>query len=127
MSSIQRFGVEPRYSQAVVYGGVVYLSGQVGTSCGTFQQQCEEAFRCVDQQLEAAGSHKSRLLSLQIFLRSPELYAAMNAVYDHWLPVRGAGASGSSGAPTRNTICGVQFPNPLWQIEVVAIAALNAS
>ena len=120
MSSIQRFGVEPRYSQAVVYGGVVYLSGQVGLSCGTFQQQCEEAFACVDQQLEAAGSHKSRLLSLQIFLRSPELYAAMNAVYDHWLPARGA-------PPARNTICGVQFPNPLWQIEVVATAALNAS
>jgi len=122
MSSIQRFGVEPRYSQAVVHGGVVYLSGQVGLSCGTFQQQCEEAFNCVDQQLEAAGSHKSRLLSLQIFLRSPESYAAMNAVYDHWLP-----SGSASGAPARNTICGVQFPNPLWQIEVVAVAALNAS
>lgn len=125
MSSIQRFGVEPRYSQAVVHGGVVYLSGQVGLSCGTFQQQCEEAFACVDQQLEAAGSHKSRLLSLQIFLRNPEQYAAMNAVYDAWLP-SGSGA-GSDSAPARNTICGVQFPNPLWQIEVVAIAALNAS
>lgn len=122
MSSIQRFGVEPRYSQAVRHGGVVYLSGQVGN--GTFQQQCEEAFRCVDQQLEAAGSHKSRLLSLQIFLRSPEQYAAMNAVYDAWLP---SGSGPSSGAPARNTICGVQFPNPLWQIEVVAIAALNSS
>lgn len=123
MSSIQRFGVEARYSQAVVHGGVVYLSGQVGGSCGTFQQQCEEAFACVEQQLEAAGSHKSRLLSLQIFLRSPELYAAMNAVYDHWLP----SGSTSASAPARNTICGVQFPNPLWQIEVVAVAALNAS
>jgi enamine deaminase RidA (YjgF/YER057c/UK114 family) len=122
MSSIQRFGVESRYSQAVVHGGVVYLSGQVGLSCGTFQQQCEEAFACVDQQLEAAGSHKSRLLSLQIFLRSPELYAAMNAVYDHWL-----GSGSGSAPPARNTICGVQFPNPLWQIEVVAISALNAS
>jgi len=122
MSSIQRFGVEPRYSQAVVHGGVVYLSGQVGVSCGTFQEQCQEAFACVERELEAAGSHKSRLLSLQIFLRSPELYAAMNAVYDAWLTVRGGGAS----APARNTICGVQFPNPLWQIEVVAVAALNA-
>jgi enamine deaminase RidA (YjgF/YER057c/UK114 family) len=126
MSSIQRFGVESRYSQAVVHGGVVYLSGQVGLSCGTFQQQCEEAFNCVDQQLEAAGSHKSRLLSLQIFLRSPQMYAAMNAVYDHWLRPGSASASGSA-PPARNTICGVQFPNPLWQIEVVAVAALNAS
>jgi enamine deaminase RidA (YjgF/YER057c/UK114 family) len=40
----------------------------------------------------------------------------MNEVFEKWIP--------DGCAPTRATICNVKFPNPKWQIEVVAIAAL---
>ena len=40
----------------------------------------------------------------------------MNLVFDRWIP--------DGCAPTRATIGNVIFPNPKWEIEVVAIAAL---
>lgn len=115
---IRRIGVHPHYSQAVVYNGVCYLSGQVSWKGGNIGEQCREVFGLVDEQLIAAGSARDRILSMQIFLRDPADYAAMNEVWDQWMP---AGA-----APARNTICGVQFPNPTWLIEVVVVAAVAA-
>jgi enamine deaminase RidA (YjgF/YER057c/UK114 family) len=70
----------------------------------------------VQEQLLKAGSDKSKLLSLRIYLRNPEDYELMNTVFDKWIP--------DGCAPTRATICNVKFPNPKWQIEVVGIAAL---
>lgn len=113
---IRRIDSQPRYSQAVVHNGTVYLSGQISLQGGDITAQTREVFEHVERQLERAGSSKSRILNLQIFLVHPGHYDAMNAVYDEWLP---AGC-----APARNTICGVVFPNPSWLIEVVCYAAV---
>lgn len=113
---IHRIDVHSHYSQSVSYNGVVYLSGQVSWNGGDITEQCREVFRHVDEQLARAGSARDRILSMQIFLRNSADYAAMNAVWDEWMPV--------GAAPARNTICGVQFPNPAWLVEVVVTAAV---
>lgn len=113
---IHRIDSQPRYSQAVVYNGTVYLSGQISLQGGDITAQCREVFGHVERQLQAAGSSKDRILNLQIFLVHPGHYEAMNVVYDEWLP--------AGTAPARNTICGVVFPNPNWLIEVVCCAAV---
>jgi enamine deaminase RidA (YjgF/YER057c/UK114 family) len=115
---IKRIDTKKRYSEIVIHNNVVYLSGQVPWKCedSDFITQTEEVFNLVQEQLLKAGSDKTKLLSLRIYLRNPEDYELMNTVFDKWIP--------DGCAPTRATICNVKFPNPKWQIEIVAIASL---
>ncbi len=113
--------IEPKvtYSEAVRHGSTVYLSGQVPWKTaekGSFTEQAREVFQFIDKVLIEAGSSKEHILSLQIFLRNPGDYSAMNAEFLTWL----AGAK----PPARSTLCGITFPNPHWLLEVVCVAAL---
>jgi len=118
--SITRLGIATRYSQVVIHNNTLYLSGQVpwvtGPAGATIEEQTQEVLNFIDAELAAAGSDKSKLLSLQIFMRNPAEYERMNSVYDKWVS--------PGNAPARNTICGVQFPNPTWGLEMVVVAAL---
>ena len=118
MSDILRIDVNKRYSEIVIHNSTIYLSGQVPWNFEDydFSIQAEDVFNSIQNQLVRAGSDKSKLLSLRIYLRNPNDYDAMNVIYDKWIP--------EGCAPTRATIGNVIFPNPKWQIEVVAIAAL---
>ena len=115
---IQRFGITPTYSEGVIHNGVVYLSGQVPwqTAGNSIQEQTKEVLDLVQTGLLEAGSDKSRILSMQIFLRNSEDYMEMNKVFVEWLPL--------GTAPARNTICGIDFPKAEWGIEIVVVAAV---
>lgn len=114
---MQRLDVNPTYSNIVIYNNTVYLSGQVPWhSAGSdITSQVKEVFELVNINLIKAGSNKCKIISMQIFLKRPEDYKAMNEVFTLWIP--------EGCAPARNTICGVSFPNPKWDIEVVVVAA----
>lgn len=114
---IERIGVKPTYSEAVISNGTVYLSGQVPweTTGRDITEQVQEVLDLIDLRLAEARSDKTRILSMQIFLKSPENYAAMNDVFLKWIP--------EGCSPARNTICGVNFPTPGWGVEIVVIAA----
>lgn len=116
--SITRIGQMPTYSEAVSYGGVVYLSGQVpwATAGSGIAEQTEEVFQNIEKQLLAANSGLDRILSMQIFLENPADYEIMNSIFQKWIP--------AGNAPARNTICGIQFPKPGWRIEIVVVAAV---
>jgi enamine deaminase RidA (YjgF/YER057c/UK114 family) len=117
-SSIKRIDVKKRYSEIVIHNNTVYLSGQVPWLCenDNFTKQTEEVFRLIDEQLARAGSDKTKLLSLRIYIKDPNNYELMNSVFDNWIP--------DGCAPTRATIGNVIFPNPKWEIEVVVVASL---
>lgn len=119
MSSVKRLGTKPTYSEAVIHNNTVYLSGQVpwATASQSIEAQTKEVFDLVDLQLQLAGSDKSKILSMQIFLKDPQDYSEMNKVFTQWIP--------DGFAPARNTICGVKFPNSEWAIEVVVTAYLK--
>ena len=109
--------MKPTYSEAVIHNGTVYLSGQVPwMSAGqTIEKQTKEVLELIDTQLLAAGSSKFGILSMQIFLKNSEDYSEMNRVFVEWIPL--------GCTPARNTLCGIEFPNSKWNIEIVVIAA----
>jgi enamine deaminase RidA (YjgF/YER057c/UK114 family) len=81
---------------------------------GDITRQTSEALAKVDDMLARAGTDKSRLLSVQIWLKSMDDFDAMNAVYDAWVV--------PGDAPTR--ACGkVELADPGYRIEVIATAA----
>ena len=114
---ITRLRTSARYSEAVVHGGLVFLSGQV-PDCppgSSIDAQVESVLAQIDEVLSAAGSSKSRLLSATVYLRSLVSYAALNDAWEKWLP--------SGAAPARTTIGGVGLARDDWEVEITVVAA----
>jgi enamine deaminase RidA (YjgF/YER057c/UK114 family) len=69
-----------------VFGNLVFLAGQVADDkTGDIAKQTHEALTKVDDMLARAGTDKSRLLSMQIWLKTMDNFDSMNAVYDAWM------------------------------------------
>ncbi|WP_303273565.1 Rid family hydrolase, partial [Turicimonas muris] len=69
MSEIKRIRVNNRFSEAVVHGGIVYISGQVDLSAArTARQQTKNVLAIIDELLAEAGTDKSRLLRAFVYL-----------------------------------------------------------
>ncbi len=118
MTTIHRLNVEPRYSDAAIYNGVVYLAGQVPDDAeADMATQTQQVLNTIDRLLQEAGSSKSRILMCQIFLADIVDITVMNQVWDQWVD--------SANSPPRAT---VQAPlaDPQWKIEVVVTAAVGA-
>ena len=115
MTDIVRIDQNTRRSRASVLGNLVFLAGQVADDkAGDIAKQTREVLAKIDDLLSRAGTDKSRLLSVQIWLKSMEDFDAMNAVYDAWV-VQGQ-------TPCR--ACGTaNLADPNYRIEVIAIAA----
>ena len=84
---IQRFGISSngRFSESISYSGVVYTSGQVGKG-RNIQEATRLALEDVEHALTLAGTNKTRLLSVTIYLKNIDRdYSGMNEVYDQWI------------------------------------------
>lgn len=114
-NSLQRLHVSARYSEAAIFNGVVYLAGMV-PECETtdIASQTADVLAQIDHRLAECGSDKTRLLRVQIYLTDITDIAAMNAVWDAWVP--------AGHAPPRATVQAA-LADPSWRIEVVATAA----
>ena len=112
--TIERFGTTRRYSDVVVHASTVYLV-EVPATLGTdITTQTREVLASVEQLLKRAGSDKSRLLIVTLYLRDMADYDAMNAVWDEWVP--------EGSAPTRACV-EARLAHPDWRIEAVVTAA----
>ncbi|MCO5090411.1 RidA family protein [Bosea sp. (in: a-proteobacteria)] len=114
--SIQRIQPGPRMSKAVVHGDTVYLAGQVAnkTAGKSVGEQTREILDIIDGLLAEAGSDKSKLLMVNIWLADMATFAEMNAVWDKWVV---AGAT-----PGRATV-EARLAGPQVTVEIAAIAA----
>ena len=116
MSSIQRFHVGPRMSEAAVHQGVVYLAGQVADDASQdITGQTRQVLAAVDRLLAEAGSSKSHILRAQIFIVDLAEFDAMNAVWEAWVV--------PGHTPPRATVQ-ANLAKPGWKIEVVVTAAV---
>ena len=112
--SIERHGTTRRYSDVVAHGNTVYLVEVPQTLSADISVQTREVLASVERLLVQAGSNKSRLLLVTVYLRDMADYAAMNAVWDDWVP--------EGTAPARACI-ETRLANPGMRIEVVVVAA----
>ena len=84
--TVQRLHVEKRYSEVAISGNLVHLAGQLAadTSVG-IREQTQQTLEIINQLLAEAGTDKSHIMSVMIFIKNIETdYAAMNEVWDAW-------------------------------------------
>lgn len=113
---IQRFDVGTRLSEMAVYNGVAYLAGQVAADASQdIAGQTRQVLAAIDALLARAGTDKSRLLRVEIFLADLDDFPAMNEVWDAWVP--------KDQAPPRATVQ-ARLARPQWKVEMVATAAV---
>jgi enamine deaminase RidA (YjgF/YER057c/UK114 family) len=114
--TIQRINPGPRMSGAVVHGDTVYLAGQVAkASAGqSVTEQTKEILSIIDGLLAEAGTDKSKLLMVNIWLTDMGTFQDMNAVWDSWV------APGNT--PARATV-EAKLAAPPYKVEIAVIAA----
>jgi len=117
MSSIQRIESNPRLSRSVVHNGVAWLSGIVAADCGQdIRGQTRQVLQRVDELLAASGSDKSRLLSVQIWMKDMATdFAGMNEVWSAWV--------NAEQTPARAT-AQVMFDDADILLELIVTAAV---
>lgn len=115
MSDIKRIGVGPRMSEAVIHNGVAYLAGQVGNPGSSVADQTREVLAEVDRILAECGTDKTRILKAQIWMADMADFAAMNAVWDAWVP--------QGHTPARAT-GEAKLATPEYKVEILITAAV---
>ena len=80
------------YSQAVRFGDLVFVAGQVGLGRGhdalvgeTIEEQTEQACENLKAILEAAGSSFEKVLNTSIFITDFADFAGLNEVYGRYV------------------------------------------
>lgn len=114
--SITRYGTGPRMSEAVSYNGILWVAGQVGTAGDDVTAQTHTCLAEVDRILAAAGTDKTRILSVQIWLADIADFPKMNAVWDQWVPAGHTPARATGEA---------KLATPDYLVEVIVTAALR--
>ena len=114
--SIDRIGVGPRMSQAVVHGDTVYLAGTVAAKAAgkSVGEQTRDILEIIDGVLAKAGTDKTKILSATIWLTDIKTFAEMNSVWDSWV------AQGHT--PARATVEAKLAAAP-YNVEIACIAA----
>jgi 2-iminobutanoate/2-iminopropanoate deaminase len=107
------------YSQAVVHGDTVYISGQLAIDpqtgekrLGSIEEQTEQALKNVAEILKAANSDVSQVLKTTVYVSDIALWERVNAVYARFF---GEHRPARAVVPTRDLHYG-------FQIEIEAIA-----
>ena len=85
--TIERLETKQRMSRIVKHNGTIYLCGQVcADATKDITEQTQTMLDKVEALLEQAGSSKEHMLSATIYLNAMNDFAAMNAVWDAWVP-----------------------------------------
>ena len=98
MTDITRIETTQRLSSLVVHNGVAYMTGVTAQdSTLDIQGQTRQVLEEIDAHLAKIGTDKSRMLSVQIWLKDIERdFAGMNEVWDAWVPA-GCGPARATG------------------------------
>ncbi len=109
------------YSQAVVAGGFVFVSGTVGIDAATgdvaegIEAQTELALRNIAAILDAAGSSMHDLVKTTIFYSDVSDFSRLNEVYARFMP---------DPPPARSAPANVTLPRGLL-VSIDAVAVLR--
>ncbi len=116
MSNLTRVNVAKRLSDMAVYNGVAYLAGQVADDATQdITGQTTQILTAIDKLLATAGTDKTRLLMVQIFVANMKEFDGMNKAWDAWVP--------AGHAPPRATI-EARLASADYKVEIVVTAAV---
>ncbi len=117
---ITRYEPGARLSHAVAYplsGTVVLTAGEVADNpAGDITAQTKETLAKIDRLLAEAGTDKTSLVSAYIWLPDIADFAAMNVVWEAWLP--------TGAAPVRACV-EARLADPRLKVEI-QVSALKA-
>jgi len=110
------------YSQAVIYNGIAYLSGQIPLNPATNQllegdiaAQTERVLENLKAVLEACGASLESVLKTTVFLKDMGDFPKMNEVYGRYF---------GANPPARSTVQAAKLPRDV-SVEIDAIAAVG--
>jgi 2-iminobutanoate/2-iminopropanoate deaminase len=108
------------YSPAVIYEGLVFVSGQGAIDPATgelvapdVERQTEQVLKNIASILEAAGSSLQHVLRCGVFLTDISEFSRMNAVYARMF---------AENRPARTTVQVPALPRPGLRVEIDAVA-----
>ena len=109
------------YSQAVLAGGMLYTSGQLGIDpatgelCDGVEKQAEQAMRNLGEILAKAGANYAAIVKTTVFVTDLRDFAAVNAIYQRFF---------EGDYPARSCVQVAALPKGgLVEIECVALCA----
>lgn len=110
------------YSQAIVHGGLAFLSGQIPLDPATGQvvdggiaAQTERVLENIKSVLEACGSSLDQVVKTTVFLKDMSEFAQMNEVYARYF---------SANPPARSTVEAARLPRDV-RVEIEAIGIVS--
>lgn len=113
--TIQRLHVGPRLSQVAIHGNTVYTAGIVADDPKTdAAEQTRQILARIDQYLQEAGSDKTRMLSVTIWLADMKDFKAMNGVWDAWV---------AQGNTSPRACVEAKLATPDYKVEIRVVAA----
>ncbi len=117
---IVRHGMGSRFSEMSIVdlgtAKLIYIAGQVAQDTSLdVGGQTREVLIFIDQLLAQAGADKTNITSARIYLSSVGDYAAMNSVWDDWVP--------QGHTPARSTI-GAKLILSEYKVEIEVTAAI---
>ncbi len=115
--SITRMETGARMSRIVIHNDTLYLCGQVAADASAgIKEQTQTMLDKVDALLEQAGSDREHMLSATLYLRDMKDFAAMNEVWDAWVP--------AGQAPARACV-EARLARAELLVEISVVAALR--
>ncbi|MDO6564887.1 RidA family protein [Amphritea sp. 1_MG-2023] len=115
--SIERQETAQRMSRIVIHNDTVYLCGQVAKDANDgITEQTATMLDKVDALLQQAGSDREHILSATLYIRDMKDFAAMNAVWDSWVP--------EGHAPARACV-EARMARPELLVEISVVAAVK--
>lgn len=113
---IERHITTDRLSQALVYNGIAYLTGQVANDeDASVAVQTQQVLDKIDKLLSMCGTDKSKILSAQVWVSDIKHFEEMNNVWEKW--------TAKGAAPSRATV-EAKLARPGLKVEIKAVAAV---
>ena len=118
--TVQRLHVSKRFSEIAISGNLVHLAGQLASDFNLdIKGQTQQTLDIIDQFLEDAGTDKSQILSVTIYLKDIEKdYAAFNEIWDMWV-------ADIEALPRTCVEARLYDPRVLVELTVTAVRAAN--
>jgi enamine deaminase RidA (YjgF/YER057c/UK114 family) len=111
-------GGVPVVSLASVHAGLVYVCGVTAdpNNLGDVKDQTQQVLERIDRLLARAGTNKSKLLSVQVWLTDMSLFADHNEAWNAWVDTK--------NPPVRACLHSPSLWRPGMLVEIMATAAL---